>query len=151
MSLVDEYENFGPAIVIANRLERMANALKQLIARERQKLSEKIRRSQLLQQKILMGDRTVAAEYNTLRNEIIREMRLLEIFEDDLATINMVVNNYLWRYEFRQRFKMDYRTLYELVTAIENHTIALMYGMSEQDYMALRPRFRNMLRVLMTI
>jgi hypothetical protein len=46
---------------------------------------------------------------------------------------------------------MDYRTFYELVTAIENHTLALEYGMTERDYMAIRPRFRNLLRVLMTL
>jgi hypothetical protein len=150
MSLVDEYEDY-PDTAIAIRLEKMANVLRRLIARERQRLSEKIRRAQLLQQRILMGDRAAVMEYGVLKDEITREMRLLGILEDDLAAINMVVSNYRWRYEFKEKIKMDYRTFYELVTAIENHTLALEYGMTERDYMTIRPRFRNLLRVLMTL
>jgi hypothetical protein len=150
MSYIDEYEDY-PATAIVLRLEEMANVLKQLISRERQRLSEKIRRAQLLQQRILMGDRTVAVEYDALKNEITREMRLLGIFEDDLATINMVVSNFHWKEQFVEKLKLDYRTFYELAKAIENHTLALRYGMTEQDYMAIRPRLRNLLRVLSTL
>jgi hypothetical protein len=150
MSYIDEYEDY-PATAIALRLEEMANVLRQLIARERQKLSEKIRRAQLLQQRILMGDRAAVMEYGVLKDEITREMRLLGMLEDDLAAINMVVSNFHWKEHFVEKFKMDYRTFYELAKAIENHTLALRYGMTERDYMAIRPRFRNLLRVLMTL
>jgi hypothetical protein len=150
MSYIDEYEDY-PATAILLRLEEMANVLKQLISRERQRLSEKIRRAQLLQQRIRMGDRAAVMEYGVLKDEITREMRLLGMFEDDLAAINMVVSNFHWKEQFVEKLKLDYRTFYELAKAIENHILALKYGMTERDYMAIRPRFRNLLRVLMTL
>jgi hypothetical protein len=149
MSLADEYEEFGPELALRLRLADLVKVLQSVIVKEQQKFQEKIRRIQLLQQKIAMGQTNLTHEYGVLKDEILREQRLLRLLADDVLELNATIDAL---YERRhKKFPISYRTWVDLVMAIETHTRALQLGMTEQDYMALRPRFKNMLRVLRTI
>jgi hypothetical protein len=149
MSLADEYEELGPDLSLRLRLGDLAEALQTVIAKEQQKIKEKIQRIQLLQQKITMGQTNLTYEYGILKDEILREQRLLRLLMDDVSEVNATIDAlYARRY---QKFPLSYRTWVDLVMAIETHTRALKLGMTEQDYMAIRPRFRNLLGVLRTL
>jgi hypothetical protein len=97
-----------------------------------------------------MGQTNLTYEYNALKEEIFREQRLLKMLEDDLFEVNTTINSLKVRELSGRKFPVRYGLWADLVLAIEQHTRILRY-MTEQDYMTLRPRFKNMLRVLMTL